>query len=101
MKLGRKQLTTALIFLALTAWGGAFMSFFPAAQIETAALSQPHHRFGAYTQPIEVKGTIRYITPEQERRHDLFHTLTLCGWIVGLLAGLALWRLEKADATRT
>jgi hypothetical protein len=74
------------------------MCFFPAAQIETAALFQPPRPSGVYTRRIEVKGAVRYLTREQERRHNLFHTISLGGWIVALLTGLALWRLEKQDS---
>ena len=98
MTIKRQQIIDGLILLAIVAWGLAFTSFFPAAQIESAALFQPHHPSGAYTRPIEVKGAVRYITPEQKRRHDLFHTISLGGWIAALLTGLVLCRLEKKDS---
>lgn len=98
MKIRRETIFTAVVFLALTAWGTSFMCFFPAAQIETAALFQPHRPSGFYTRPIEVKGVVRYLTREQKARHDLFQRISLGGWVVTLLTGIALWRLEKQDS---
>jgi hypothetical protein len=53
------------------AWLVAIISWFPMAEIETAALKQPDHPTSEYSRPMHVKGVIRFVTPEQARTDEI------------------------------
>jgi hypothetical protein len=59
------------------------VSWFPAAALERVALRQPDHPIGAYTQPLSVKGTVRYVTATQKRWYEAARTAFWLGWVIG------------------
>ena len=71
----------ALRTIAYAVWGTAIVSWFPMAYIETAALQQPDHPVGEYSEPMHVKGVVRYVTPSQKLWDDVAQ--------VGFFGGIA------------
>jgi hypothetical protein len=82
------------------AWAIMVASWFPLASIESKALSQPNHYSAPYTQPMKLKGVVRYVTPSQEWWDSAAHIGFGGGWIVGVLAFAVVWR-EKRKARKT
>ena len=78
-----EALAQTLTGIGIAAWLVGIVSWFPLASIETAALSQPDHAAGEFTQPMHLKGVVRYVTPEQQRRDNLAHMGFAGGWILG------------------
>jgi hypothetical protein len=72
-------------------WLLMMLSWFPMAEIETAALSQPHRPSGQFTQPINVKGVVRYVTPKQASIDQICRWTFFGGWVV-LFSGIPLER---------
>ena len=88
----------AFTFVAITAWFVTMISWFPLAQIEREALSQPEHSTAQYVRPMKLKGVIRYVTSDQEWWDNLAYIGFTGGWITGAGAFIALKWLEKRSA---
>jgi hypothetical protein len=79
------------------AWATMMISWLPLASIETKALSQPDRYSSPYTQPMKLKGVVRYVTPNQEWWDRVAHIGFGGGWLVGVGAFAMAWR-EKRKA---
>jgi hypothetical protein len=75
----------------IAAWLVTMISWLPLADIESRALSQPDHASARYTEPMHLKGVVRYVTPDQKLWDRLAHFTFTSGWIVGFASfGIAL-----------
>lgn len=82
-------------------WLIGMISWFPMAEIETAALKQPDHPTSEFSQPLHVKGVVRYVTPQQARIDEIAHWTFFGG--IAALVGFALLnrylkRNERSDS---
>ena len=75
-----KKLVTAV---AIAAWCVLMTSLIELGYIETKALSQPAAPIGDFSNPMKLKGVIRYVTPKQERLDNIAH--------IGLLGGITIF----------
>jgi hypothetical protein len=92
---GRKAMLKPVLAIV---WLLGMLSWFPMAEIESAALSQPDHPTGQFTQPMDVKGVVRYVTPKQATIDEISRWGFLGGWLA-LVGGALLYRwLEKRDS---
>jgi hypothetical protein len=65
-------------------------------EIEGRALSHPDHATALYTEPLHLKGVIRYVTPDQKRWDHLADMGFFGGWLVGFTAGGVLnWLMKR------
>jgi hypothetical protein len=82
-----------LLFVIIISWGIGMLSWLPMAEIETQALSQPHRPTGQFSQPMEVKGVVRYVTPTQRKVDDLAQWGFSGGFFSAAVGILLLWGL--------
>ncbi|HEY1961055.1 MAG TPA: hypothetical protein VGG69_01450 [Rhizomicrobium sp.] len=86
--------------LMAVAWITGMVSWFPGAEMERAALSQPDHPTAQFTQPMNLKGVTRYVTPQQYRIAELAKWSFLGSWAV-CLSSILLYRwLERRGRIR-
>jgi hypothetical protein len=90
---------TALNIIFGIAWVVGMVSWFPGAEIEAAALKQPNHPTAEYTEPMHLKGVVRYVTPTQAEISEITRWTFLGGCLVGFGAGLLGNRLKKKKTT--
>jgi hypothetical protein len=65
------------------------------AYIQGDALNQPTEPAGEYSEPMHVKGVVRYVTPDQQ----YYDTLGYIGSWSGLLtAAFAIWLLRRQNS---
>jgi hypothetical protein len=84
-------------WIAVAAWAIGIFSWSLGAWIETAALHQPSEPSGEYSVPMQVKGVVRYVTPDQQFYDTLAH-VGFVGGIAGvLLFGLGSERLRRRE----
>ncbi len=83
----------------VVAWLVAMISWFPMAEIETAVLKQPDHPTAQFTQPMHLKGVIRYVTPNQASIDNLAHWGFIGGWLIGVSSFLIYRWLERGKRT--
>jgi len=58
----------------------------PLAEIENAALFRPHRPTMQYTQPLYIKGVVRYVTPREALIDKWSNWIFSGGWFFGILA---------------
>ncbi|MGN6517375.1 MAG: hypothetical protein ACTHLR_16230 [Rhizomicrobium sp.] len=91
---GVSEARTPLFFVIGAAWLVGMISWFPMAEIETDALKQPDRPTAEFTQPLHIKGVVRYVTPKQATIDEIAHWTFLGGWLVGV-GGILLDRWSK------
>ena len=71
------------------------VSGFSLIEIEGRALSHPDHATALYTEPLHLKGVVRYVTPDQKYWDHLADMGFFGGLLVALTAGGLLNRLKN------
>src|SRR3569832_1040346 len=88
-----------LTVIAHLAWAGGMTSLFTLGGIETSALWQPKRAMGVYSRPLEVKGTIRFVTDFQQIAHAIAMPAMFGSMLVFLIAGVTYERIQKQRET--
>ena len=96
-----KLLRTALLTVWLAGWATMMVSWGSAAFLERTALHQLDYRNGEYTEPLSLKGAIRYVTPEQKRWYEAAKTAFMAGFVIGSPAIIILLAWDRRRARKT
>lgn len=92
-------LVRAVKGLVAAFWLVAMIAWFPAARIETAALSHPDHATVEYTEPLHIKGVVRYVSAYDKRIDHLCSIAFIGGLAVSVCLFAALVALRTLPRT--
>jgi hypothetical protein len=88
----------AFQILFLGAWLVTFGSWFPIATIEDRALMHPDHRTDEFSQTLNIKGVVRYVTPTEELVDGLATKAFFMGSIACGFAAIGMAVAKRLDA---
>lgn len=94
----RNRFKSILTPFLIVAWLVVMLSWFLSAEIEIAAISQPNRPTGQFTQPMNLKGVVRYVTPKQATIDEISNWGFLGGWLI-FVSGVLFYRwLDKKSS---
>ncbi len=98
--LGHFRGRTALKAVVFVFWAIGMASWFPMAEIESSALSQPDRPTAQFIQPLHLKGVVRYVTPRQALIDEWSHRMFVASWLIGGVAAITYFALEKRQRSK-
>ena len=81
--------------LFVVAWIVGLGSWFPLERIEDGALSHPDHPADQYSQPLHIKGVVRYVTPTEKLIDGIAYKTLIGSWAIGALAAAGIVATKK------
>jgi hypothetical protein len=84
--------------LFLGSWLVSFGSWFPIATIEDRALMHPDRRTDEFSQPLEIRGAVRYVTPTEAVVDKLATKAFFIGSIACGFAAIGMALAKRRDA---
>jgi len=88
-----------LAVIATVAWIVGLTCLFALSGVQTSALSQPKWAVGDYKYPMDVKGTVRFVTHFQKTVYSVAFPVAVASVVIFALAGLSYDRIQNRRDT--